>query len=76
MAGYSVTLEQVTVVGERTQGDRNFPLEAGPDVAAYDAVVFGSAVEGYSLSPVLTEYLKRVGSRRSPVSSPSSSRIR
>ena len=60
--GHSVTLEQVTVVGERKQGAREFQLETLPDVAAYDAVVFGSAVEGQVLSPVLAEYLKRVGS--------------
>ncbi len=62
VGGHSVTLEQVTVVGERKQGAREFQLETLPDVAAYDAVVFGSAVEGQVLSPVLAEYLKRVGS--------------
>ena len=60
--GHSVTLEQVTVVGERERGARKFRLETLPDVAPYDAVVFGSAVEGQMLSPVLGEYLKRVGS--------------
>lgn len=60
--GHSVTLEQVSVVGERKQGAKEFQLETVPDVAPYDAVVFGSAVEAFSLSPVLTEYLKRIGS--------------
>ncbi len=60
--GHSVTLEQVTVVGERKQGDKEFQLETVPEVASYDALVFGSAVEAFSLSPVLTEYLKKVGS--------------
>lgn len=61
-AGHSVKLERVTVVGERKQGAREFQLEELPDVGTYDALVFGSAVEAFSLSPVLTEYLKQVGS--------------
>ena len=60
--GHSVTLEQVSVVGERKQGAKEFQLDTVPDVTPYDAVVFGSAVEAFSLSPVLTEYLKRIGS--------------
>jgi hypothetical protein len=61
-AEHTAALEQVTVVGERKQGARDFQLEALPDVGPYDAVVFGSAVEAFSLSPVLAEYLKRIGS--------------
>lgn len=61
-AGHTVNLEQVTVVGERKQGAREFQLEARPDAAPYDAVVFGSAVEAFSLSPVLSAYLKQIGS--------------
>lgn len=61
-AGHTVNLEQVTVVGERKQGAREFQLEARPDAASYDAVVFGSAVEAFSLSPVLSAYLKQIGS--------------
>jgi NAD(P)H dehydrogenase (quinone) len=59
-AGHAVTLEQVTVVGERKRGAREFQFETVPDVGQYDAVVFGAAVEAFSLSPVFTEYLKRV----------------
>ena len=61
-AGHSVALEQVSVVGERKRGDRKFELETLPSVEPYDAVVFGSAVEAFSLSPVLTAYLKQIGS--------------
>ena len=60
--GHSVTLEQVTVIGERKQGDKKFQLETVPDVGPYDALVFGSAVEAFSLSPVLKGYLEQVGS--------------
>ena len=61
-AGHTATLEQVKVVGERNQGDRDFQLETLPDAGPYDALVFGSAVEGFSLSPVLTTYLKQIES--------------
>jgi hypothetical protein len=60
-AGHLAKLEQVTVVGERKQGAREFELESVPDVGPYDALVFGSAVEAFSLSPVLTAYLKKIG---------------
>ena len=61
-AGHTVNLEQVTVVGERKRGAREFELATKPDVEPYDVVVFGAAVEAFSLSPVLTAYLKEVGS--------------
>ena len=61
-AGHSATLEQVKVVGERNQGDRNFQLETLPDTGPYDALVFGSAVEAFSVSLVLTTYLKQIES--------------
>jgi flavodoxin len=60
--GHSATLEQVTVVGGRELGARDFKLETLPDAGRYDAIVFGAAVEAFSLSPVLSAYLKKVGS--------------
>lgn len=61
-AGHTVNLEQVTVVGERKRGAREFELATKPDVGPYEEVVFGSAVEAFSLSPVLTAYLEGAGS--------------
>ena len=61
-AGHGVEIEQVTVVGGRKSGDRVFKLETRPDVAPYDALVFGSAVEAFSLSAVLKGYLAGVDS--------------
>lgn len=60
--GHSVNLEQVTVVGVRTPQTTKFELETQPDAGSYDAIVFGSAVEGFSLSPVLSRYLNNIGS--------------
>ncbi|MEA3355943.1 MAG: flavodoxin family protein [Candidatus Bipolaricaulota bacterium] len=61
-AGHSATLEEVKVVGGRKPGDKGFQLETLPDVELYDALLLGSAVEGFSLSPVLTAYLKQIKS--------------
>jgi menaquinone-dependent protoporphyrinogen IX oxidase len=61
-AGHSPEIEQVTVVGGHKSGDRTFQLETRPDVAQYDALVFGSAVEAFSLSPVMRGYLAVVDS--------------
>jgi hypothetical protein len=60
-AGHSVEIEQVTVAGGRKAGDKEFRLDARPEVEQYDAIVFGSAVEAFSLSPVLTAYLRGIG---------------
>jgi flavodoxin len=56
--GHAVTLEQISLAEERKQGAREFSIAGAPDPGAYDAVIFGAAVEAFSLSPVLSEYLK------------------
>ena len=61
-AGHSATLEQVKVAGERKPGTRGFKLETLPNVAPYDGLVFGAAVEAFSLSPVMRGYLDKVPS--------------
>jgi flavorubredoxin len=61
-SGHSAEIEQVTVAGGRNEGDKNFQLETRPNVAQYDAVVFGSAIEAFSLSPVMKSYLAGVDS--------------
>jgi len=60
--GHPATLEEVKVVGERKPGVRDFKLEALPNVEPYEVLVFGAAVEGFALSPVMTSYLKRIAS--------------
>jgi hypothetical protein len=60
--GHSAELVQVDVVGERKQGARDFKLDTLPDLNSYDGLVFGAAVEAFSLSPVVTAYLKKVDS--------------
>jgi len=60
--GNAVELERVTVVGERTSKTKTLELEKRPDVSAYDAVIFASYVEAFSLCQVMARYLKEMGS--------------
>jgi len=60
--GHSVTLVPVELAAERKQGDRKFEIASMPDVSGFDGLIFGAAVEAFSLSPVLTAYLKSVSS--------------
>ncbi len=60
--GHAVSLEQIPLVGERERGSREFQLGELPDLGGYEGLVFGAAVEAFSLSPVMTTYLKRVQS--------------
>ena len=57
--GHSATLVPIDVIGERPQGGRDFQLPDPVDLSSYDALIFGAAVEAFSLSPVLAEYLRR-----------------
>jgi len=57
--GHTAELVEVKVVGERAQGAREFELDVPPDLASFDGIVFGSAVEAFSLSPVMKAYLKK-----------------
>lgn len=59
---HSVTLEQITVVGGRTPTTKEFELGDKPGIEPYDAIIFGSAVEAFSLSAVLARYLNGLGS--------------
>jgi len=58
-AGHAVDLLQVQVRGERKRGAQAFELEAAPDLTPYNGLVFGAAVEAFSLSPVLARFLER-----------------
>ena len=41
---------------------REFELDKLPDLGTYDGIIFGAAVEAFSLSPVLSAYLKKADS--------------
>ena len=66
-AGHAVSYERLEVVGEYTPGSAgmqpdNIQFETLPNTEQYDALVFGSPVQAFSLSPVMTGYLKQIPS--------------
>ena len=60
--GHSVEIFRLEVKGGYQQGMKDIEFEKVPDVDEYDALVFGSPVEAFSLSPVMKKYLERIGS--------------
>lgn len=55
--GDFVKLERVIAVNEDPNAKEKLQLAAAPDVAAYDYIILGAPVWGFSLSPVMTAYL-------------------
>ncbi len=60
--GYEAVIERVTVAGERTPQTKSLKLDVAPDPGPYDAILFASSVEAFSLCPVMKQYLAQVGS--------------
>ena len=61
-SGHSAEIARVPVVGERTPQTKTFELAECPDVSPYDAIVFASSVEAFSLCPVMQRYMQGIGS--------------
>ncbi len=59
-AGHSVKLEQIKVSGEIRPGMTDIHFESLPDAGNYEALVFGAPVMAFSLSPVMTAYIKKL----------------
>ena len=61
-AEHSVDIERVKVVGEVRPGTKDIRFETLPDIEPYDALVFGSPVQAFSLSSVMASYLTQIAS--------------
>lgn len=61
-AGHSVKIEKVVALNNKQRSASKIQLKSIPDISAYDALVFGSPVRGFSLSTVMTAYLLQVAS--------------
>jgi len=61
-AGYSVDIERLKIVGEVRSGIKGIKSEKLPDAEPYDALVFGSPVQAFSLSSVMASYLTQIAS--------------
>ena len=61
-AEHSVDIERLKVVGEVRPGTKDIRFETLPDIEPYDALVFGSPVQAFSLSSVMASYLTQIAS--------------
>jgi flavodoxin len=60
--GHSVNIERLKVIGKAKPGTKDIQFESFPDIEPYDALVFGSPVQAFSLSSAMTAYLSQVKS--------------
>jgi flavodoxin len=60
--GNDVELERVVVKGEVHPGSKDMEFEIIPDVEKYDALVFGSPVQAFSLARPMKAYLEQIPS--------------
>jgi len=60
--GHSVNLERLKVIGKVNPGKKNIQFDSLPDIEPYDALVFGSPVQAFSLSSTMTAYLSQIKS--------------
>lgn len=61
LMGHTVRIERIQPVGkEPIQNEAAVTLTKTPDLSAYDALIFGSPVQAFSLDPVMSAYLKQV----------------
>jgi len=61
-AGHSVNIERLKVVGEVHPGIKDIKFEKLHDAELYDALVFGSPVQAFSLSSAMASYLTQIAS--------------
>lgn len=66
--GHTAVIERIRPSGkEPVQSEAAVQLTSMPDLSGYEALVFGSPVQAFSLDPVMSAYLKQVedlGGRR------------
>jgi multimeric flavodoxin WrbA len=62
--GHAVTLEQLHIAGPVNLSATTAPLKNRPPVNSYDALLFGSPVNGGRMSAAMNSYLEQVPSLR------------
>jgi flavodoxin len=63
-AGHSVSIQRVSAANDGETNVQNIKLTEKPDAGAYDVLLFGAPVRGFSLSPVMKAYLGCIGQLR------------
>ena len=62
-SGNDVEIKRVSIVGgDRPENKDKIQLENPPEVAGYDALIFGSPVHAFSLAPAMQVYLEQLPS--------------
>jgi NAD(P)H dehydrogenase (quinone) len=59
-AGHAAEIEKVTITGEAKPGAKNIQFDNYPQADRYDALVFASPVQGFSLAPAMAAYLDQL----------------
>ena len=59
-AGHSVEIKRITVIGKPS--GKEIQLDSIPEVDNFDALVFASPVQAFSLAPVMKAYLAQLAS--------------
>lgn len=60
--GHAVSIARVEPVQEDPRAPSPVQLKSAPDVSAYDAVIFASPVQRFSLAPAMKLYLSKLPS--------------
>ena len=61
-AGHEVTLEHLRTVGPVSARGQDVQFESVPSTEGYDALIFGSPVQAFSLAPGMDAYMQRLSS--------------
>jgi flavodoxin len=61
-AGYSVSIQRVSAINDDESDIQKIRLNEKPEIGAYDVLLFGAPVRGFSLSPVMQAYLSGISS--------------
>lgn len=60
--GHSVNVESLKIIGKAKPGAKDVKFETLPNIEPYDALVFGSPVQAFSLSSAMITYLSQIKS--------------
>lgn len=56
-----VSVEKVAAENDEQMEFSKIKLVSSPDLSSFDAIIFGAPVRAFSLSPIMTAYLKGLG---------------
>jgi len=60
--GNSVKIERISVTNEKERDINKIQIKSAPNLSKYDALIFGSPVHAFSLSPAMTAYMSQLSS--------------